>query len=140
MSITGGNITISSPHSAMSTAMGVRLVAIGGLIVTAIIHAKEVEHKLEEVRYLGMGYLLLIVAAGIAAGLLLARDSRGWWLGGAVCAATLIGYTLTRTTGLPLSSDDIGNWSETPAIIAGLAEIAVVAATVVALHGNRSKA
>jgi peptidoglycan/LPS O-acetylase OafA/YrhL len=137
MSMHGGNITIHESRALSSSTSALRLVAIGGLLMTAWVHAKEAAHKLEEVQYLGIGYLLLIAAAGIAAGLLIAHDRRGWWLGGAACAATLVGYTLTRTTGLPLSKDDIGNWTESAAIAAGLAELVVVAACAVALR-NRS--
>jgi hypothetical protein len=113
-----------------------RSLGVGALLVTALIHAKEAGAKLEEVRYLGIGYLLLIAATGIAAGLLVANDRRGWVLGGLACAATLIGYTLSRTTGLPLSSDDIGNWSESIAIAAGLAEIVVVVGAALAYLGS----
>jgi hypothetical protein len=108
-------------------------------LVTALIHAKEAGEKLDEVRYLGIGYLLLIGAAGIAAGLLVANDRRGWWLGGMACTATLIGYVLSRTTGLPLSSDDIGNWSESIAIAAGLAEIVVVVGAATVFLGSTPK-
>ncbi len=116
--------------------MVLRSLGVGALLVTGLIHAKEAGTKLEEVRYLGIGYLLLIAATGIAAGLLVANDRRGWLLGGLACAATLIGYTLSRTTGLPLSSDDIGNWSESIAIAAGLAEIVVVVGAALAYLGS----
>jgi MFS family permease len=116
-----------------------RSFGVAALLVTALIHAKEAGEKLDEVRYLGIGYLLLIAAAGIAAGLLVANDRRGWLLGGLACAATLIGYVLSRTTGLPLSSDDIGNWSESIAIAAGLAEIVVVIGAAIAYLGSTPK-
>lgn len=116
--------------------MVLRSLGVGALLVTGLIHAKEAGTKLEEVRYLGIGYLLLIAATGIAAGLLVANDRRGWLLGGLACAATLIGYTLSRTTGLPLSSDDVGNWSESIAIAAGLAEIVVVVGAALAYLGS----
>jgi hypothetical protein len=116
-----------------------RSLGVAALLVTALIHAKEAGEKLDEVRYLGIGYLLLIGAAGIAAGLLVANDRRGWLLGGLACAATLIGYVLSRTTGLPLSSDDIGNWSESIAIAAGLSEIVVVVGAALAYLGSTPK-
>ncbi len=54
--------------------------------------------------------------------------------------ATLIGYMLTRTTGLPNSTDDIGNWSEPIAIWAMVAELLVVAVAAFVLVARRRRA
>jgi hypothetical protein len=71
---------------------------------------------------------------------LIARgDRRGWMLGGAMSLATIIGYTLSRTLGLPASTDDIGNWSETLAIWAGIAEITMVVLAGVMLFGRGAR-
>jgi hypothetical protein len=143
---TGDLMNTTIHHDATRRASGggarnivLRSLGVAALLVTALIHAKEAGEKLDEVRYLGIGYLLLIGAAGIAAGLLVANDTRGWWLGGMACTATLIGYVLSRTTGLPLSSDDIGNWSESIAIAAGLAEIVVVLGAALVFLGSTPK-
>lgn len=41
------------------------------------------------------------------------RESRLAWLAaGLLQAMTMIGYVLSRTTGLPGATDDIGTWSE----------------------------
>lgn len=102
-------------------------VAFAGLGVTAWIHLSELSSKFREVPYLGVGYALLVVAC-VVAGLGVVRgDKRGWLLAAAASAATLIGFTLTRTTGLPGAMDDIGNWSEKIAIYSLIAEGVVLA-------------
>ena len=66
------------------------------------------------------------MASIVAIVLVAQRDIRGWILGGATAAATLVGFTLTRTTGLPGARGDIGNWGETIAIWSLLVELFVV--------------
>ncbi len=113
------------------------IVAGAALAVVAGIHLLAVSTKLSETPYLGVGYIGLIVGAIISVGLLLRGDKRGWVLGGGLCLATMIGFTLTRTTGLPASTDDIGNWSEPAGTYALIAEGLVVVASVVALRHHR---
>ena len=86
------------------------IVALGGV---ALIHLLELQGKLKEVPYLGFGYIALVGASVLAAALLVHSNARaGWIIGGGAALATLIGFTLTRTVGLPQSTDDIGNWLE----------------------------
>jgi hypothetical protein len=101
------------------------------------IHTSELAGKTEEVAYLGFGYMLLAASSLVAVVLLAQRDVRGWWLGGLTCAATICGFVLTRTTGLPMSHDDVGNWGETVAVWALVAEVAMVAMSVVAVRRAR---
>ena len=84
-----------------------------GLLGVGYVHMLDVRGKLSEVPYLGVGYVLLIVTSVIAAGMIVRGNTKGWLLGGGAAAATFLGYCLSRTTGLPASTDDIGNWSET---------------------------
>ena len=69
--------------------------------------------------------------------LLAQRRVGGWVLAGLTAAATLIGFVLTRTTGLPDAHGDVGNWSETIAIWSLVAEAAVVVLAAVALGRHR---
>jgi hypothetical protein len=90
-----------------------RSVAIAGLIGIALIHLLELQHKYQEVKYLGIGYFFLIVGCVVAGAMLVHANSRlGWMITFGAALATLVGYSLTRTVGLPQSSDDIGNWLE----------------------------
>ena len=110
---------------------------IAGLGAIIAIHTSELSGKVEETAYLGLGYVALIAASIVAIVMVAQRDLRGWVLAGLTAAATLVGFTLTRTTGLPGANGDIGNWGETIAVWSLLAEAAVVALSVVAVRKNR---
>lgn len=103
------------------------LAGISLLVATAAIHITELSSKIDETAYLGAGYLALIAASILAVILIATSDRRGWILGAGTCAATIIGFVFTRTTGLPAASGDIGNWSETIAIWSLVAEGAFLA-------------
>ncbi len=78
--------------------------------------------------YLGVLYVGLIVAAVAAAALLVHTSSRtGWLLAGAMSAATIAGFVLTRTVGLPGATEDRGNWLEPLGLASLFVEAAVVA-------------
>ena len=62
-------------------------------------------------------------------------DRRIWAGTAALMVAVLTGYTLSRTTGLPQSTDDIGNWGEPLGIASLFVEGAVVAVSGAALRG-----
>jgi hypothetical protein len=84
-----------------------------GLMGIALIHFLDVFSKFRETPYLGGLYVVLMVACLAAVGLMLTgRVRHGWLLAAAAAAAPIIFYTLSRTTGLPSSSGDIGNWEE----------------------------
>jgi len=104
-----------------------------GLVGIAWIHLLDLGDKFEETPYLGVAYLGLIAGCVAAAVLLVRRDRRGFVVAGGLAAATFVGYCLSRTTGLPAATDDIGNWTETLGIWSLIAEGAVVALSSTAL-------
>ena len=107
--------------------------SIVGLVGIAWIHLLDLGDKMEETPYLGVAYIGLL-AGCIAAVVLLARgDRRGFLLAGGLAGATFIGYCLSRTTGLPAATDDVGNWTETLGVWSLIAEGAVVALSATAL-------
>ena len=111
-----------------------RSTAIVGLGAVALIHLLELQGKLEETKYLGIGYIGLIVACVISGAMLLHRNDRlGWLLGGGASLATLVGYSLTRTVGLPSAKGDIGNWLEPIGLASIFIEGIVVAIALYAL-------
>ena len=109
-----------------------------GLAGIAWVHLLDLGGKMDETPYLGWAYIGLIVGCAVAAVLLLRRDHRGFVLAGALAAATFIGYCLSRTTGLPAATDDIGNWTETLGVWSLVAEAAVVAFSATALMRRRN--
>lgn len=129
----------TSPAMTPATTLPVLdLVGIAGLAVVIAIHTSELSGKVEETAYLGFGYVLLIAASLVSIVMLAQRDVRGWYLAGLTCTSTIVGFVLTRTTGLPNAMGDIGNWGETIAVWALIAEGLVVLLTLFAL-GNRRK-
>ena len=119
-----------------------RAAAVVGLGAVALIHLLELQGKLKETPYLGVGYILLIVACVVSGALLLHKNSYlGWLLGGGAALATLAGYAATRTVGLPLANGDIGNWLEPIGLASIFIEALVVAIAVYAFAvGRRSMA
>jgi hypothetical protein len=84
-----------------------------GLVAIALIHFLDLFSKFRETPYLGVAYLALIFASlAVGARLLHAGSARLWMLAGALAAATLTGYVLSRSVGLPRAAADIGNWQE----------------------------
>lgn len=110
---------------------------MAGLGAVVAIHSTELAGKVDEVEYLGAGYVAVIAASLIAIVMLAVGDRRRWALAGLTAGATVTGYILTRTLGWPGSTGDIGNWSEPLAVWAMIAELAVVVlATVATLRGR----
>lgn len=139
--------TLQAPQSRSTSdrdrSVATRAIEAGGIVAVAVtgwIHLISMSGKFSEVPYLGVGYGLIVIASVVSIVLIARGDRRGWMLGGAMSLATITGYTLSRTLGLPASTDDIGNWSETLAIYAGIAEIVMVVLAGVMLlgRGNRT--
>jgi hypothetical protein len=105
-----------------------RAAAVVGLAGIAVIHLIDSIGKFHETPYLGWMYIGLIVACLGAAGALVRWHVREAWLVAiALPAAAIVGYVLTRTTGLPQAKDDIGNWTEPLGLAALFTEGVVIA-------------
>jgi len=90
-----------------------RGVAAVGLAGVALIHLLDLPGQLSDTPYMFFLYLALMVASvGLAGGLIATSDARVWAAATILSALVIVGYVLSRTTGLPQSSDDVGNWSE----------------------------
>jgi hypothetical protein len=84
-----------------------------GMLAIALIHLLDVIGKIQETRYIGVMYIVLMIASvAVALSLLHTGSSLAWGAAGLLAAATLAGFILSRTTGLPQSHDDVGNWTE----------------------------
>ena len=91
-----------------------RGITIVGLAGIALIHLIDLPDKLEEAPAIGLLYIGLIAASLITAAALVAKDSRITWAAAAGLAiATIAGFVLSRTIGLPgAGTEDVGNWLE----------------------------
>ena len=102
---------------------------IGLLLLAGIawIHYRGIPDKLGETAYLGWSYILLVVGCAAAGAWLLSdRWRAGYQLGLVISLGALIAYALTRTTGLPHATGDIGNWAEPAGVVSLLLEAAFV--------------
>ena len=101
----------TTPHPAHQHTA--RAVGVVGFASVALIHVLDLPGKLHETPYLGAAYVALIAGMMVAAFLLIRGDTRkGWALGGGLAVATVVGYAVNRTMGMPQATDDIGNWLE----------------------------
>jgi hypothetical protein len=100
-----------------------------GLCGMALIHAIDApSHFGGPDTYLGVMYVGLIVSSLVlAAALIQGGDRRVWTASGALAASVIVGYVLSRTTGLPSSMDDVGNWGEPLGIASLFVETSLVA-------------
>jgi hypothetical protein len=113
----------------------VRGLAVVGLAGIALIHVLDAPGQFQDTPYLGWMYVGLILGCiAIAGALVRSSDPRAWVAAGALALSVMIGYTLSRTTGLPGMSGDIGNWGEQLGIASLFVEGAVVAVSAFALR------
>jgi hypothetical protein len=136
--------TRSDVHRTMSDAVNdaiTRTVAIVGLCGIALVHVLDLPGKFTETPYLGIMYIGAIVASmALAAILTRTSDQRVWAAAGGLAAAILLGYILSRTTGLPNATYEIGNWSEPLGLASLFVEGALVCLTAGVLATRRHSA
>ena len=100
-----------------------------GLAGIALVHLLDLPGKFHEVPYMGWMYVGLIAGSLFAmADLLVGNVRRGWVVGAGLALATIIGYSVNRTIGMPNATDDIGNWFEPLGLASLFLEGIVVAA------------
>jgi hypothetical protein len=86
---------------------------IAGVAGIGLIHLLDSVDTFHETRWLFWAYVLLIGATIVVAGALLYHpDRRAFTAAALVAAAPLMGYLLSRTTGLPGADEDVGNWAD----------------------------
>ncbi len=90
-----------------------RLLVIVGLNALVLVHILDLPSKLQEAPYLAVGYVGLISVAFLLMQQLMIRDSSFVFVAaGLLGAVVAIAFIATRTVGLPMAMDDIGNWTE----------------------------
>lgn len=109
-----------------------------GLAAIGVIHLLDSIGKYSETRYLFWMYVALIAGSIAVAGLVLFTRSRTAFLAAAgLAGSALIGYVLSRTTGLPSAMDDVGNWTEPLGLASLFVEGSVVALSLAAFFRTR---
>lgn len=105
-----------------------------GLLAIVLLHALDLQSKIEELPYVAWMYVGLMIVAVVVAEGLLRKDSWLLWLtAGALAASAFIGYSISRTTGLPGDlGGDKGNWTEP----LGLSSLVVEAIVVLLVMGR----
>jgi len=117
-----------SPEHDLSRDIATRAIAVVGLAGIALIHLLDAIGKWSETRYLFWMYVALMLGSLALGGLLLhSRDRRLWLAVGGLSMSAILGFVLSRTTGLPAATGDIGNWTEPLGLAALFVEGAVVA-------------
>ena len=130
-------MTTRTPEANRPTSL--HLLGAALLAVIAWVHFKDIPDKLKETDYLGWAYILLVAGCAAAgAWLLSSHPRRGYVLGSVISLGAIIGYVLTRTTGLPHATDDIGNWAELSGMVALVTEGAFLILSAVALRPART--
>jgi hypothetical protein len=113
----------------------VRALAIVGLAAIALIHLLDAPGQFAETPYLGWMYVALILGCVAVGGALVrSGDPRAWAAAGVLALSVMFGYVLSRTTGLPGASGDIGNWGEQLGIASLFVEGSVAAVSAFALR------
>ena len=111
-----GRVTRNTEQTAIGEAVrgGVaRGIAAIGLAGVALIHLLDLPGTLSETPYIFFLYLALMFSSIALAGILIQTgDVRVWAAATVLPALVIVAFVLSRTTGLPQSSDDIGNWSD----------------------------
>lgn len=104
-----------------------RSISALGLIAIAIIHILDLPSKWSEVRYLGVGYVgVIVVSLVLAERIVMKKSNRDYLLAAALSASVLTGFIITRTVGMPGAMDDIGNWLEPVGLVSIVVEALVV--------------
>ena len=97
------------------------------LLAIALIHLLDFKSKWHEVKYLSIGYLVLIAVCLVVADRLFHKPTPTVWIAsGLVGFSALIAFVVNRTIGLPQAHDDIGNWAEPLGIATLFAEVIAV--------------
>ena len=99
------------------------------ILLTGLIHLVEAPEYLEEATYTGLLFVANGIVAAIAAvGIYRGARGWGWGLGAVLAAASIVGYVMSRTVGLP--GIGVEEWLEGAGIASLVVEALFVAVAV----------
>jgi hypothetical protein len=131
----------ASPLAALLRPIGSRwrFPAAGLAVAAGLAHVPVTPEHLQEAPYIGQLFIALTVVCILGATMLLISDNALTWLVvGDSCLLAVIAYLVSRTFGLPLMSDDIGNWFEPLGIVSVATESGVAVLALAALRRLRT--
>jgi hypothetical protein len=109
-------------------------------VISAAAHLPVLSEHLHEVPYIGVEFIVLIVACLLIAVAAPAWDTAALYAVAAItCALAVAAYVMTRAVTLPSLADDVGDWLEPLGVVAILAETATVVLAVCALAQRHSE-
>jgi hypothetical protein len=101
---------------------------------SAAAHLPVLSEHLHEVPYIGVEFIVFIVACLLIAIAAPACDTAAVYAAAAItCALAIAAYITTRAVTLPGLADDVGDWFEPLGVVAVLAESATVVVAVCAI-------
>ena len=114
-------------HPHHSRDIAARAITAVGLFGIGLIHLLDSIGKYSETRYIFWMYVALIAGSIVVSVAIVFSRSRAAFLAAAALAASaLVGFVLSRTTGLPNAHGDVGNWTEPLGLASMFVEAAVV--------------
>ena len=108
---------------------GLRWPTAIALLVAAAAHVPVIPEHLREAPYMGWLFVGFTVVAAITAVVVAVRGTAPapFFAAGALCAAAIGAYALTRLIAFPELADDVGNWGEPLGVTSVASEAVVVA-------------
>jgi hypothetical protein len=102
--------------------------------ISAATHLPVLGEHLRDVPYIGVEFIVLIVACVLIAAAAPGWDTAALYVAAAItCGLAVAAYVATRAVTLPGLADDVGNWFEPLGVVAVLAETATVTVGICAL-------
>ena len=115
------------------------VIGVACFVGIAVTHLLDLTDKLRDAPYMAALFCALIIASSCLAVMLALgiRTVQVWALGAALSAATVIGYVLSRSVGLPEIHDHVGRWLDADGI-ASLAVEGTLIVTALGVLGSRT--
>jgi len=117
-----------------------RVLAATGLVAVAGLHIAAAGDEWGDTR--GIFWLFMALAAvslSLAVRLAFGLDRWAWAAVASVAGAAIVGYVLSRFTGLPGATDDIGDWANPLGLAALAVEAALIPLAVLVLRSRDSR-
>jgi hypothetical protein len=109
-------------HDSIDDALS-RAVAIAALGGVALVHVLQLPDALAETLYLGLLFIgAVVMAVVLSVALTLTSDERVWAAAAGLAALILLGYLVSRTSGLPAATNDVGEWAEPLGLVSMVVE------------------